>query len=142
MSEQPVEPPKTKTGEQEVTPATVLQELKSHEAAEKKTLNLQTVVILLSIVGSILGGARLVVVSAWAQAKEHTDAGLGVLRAEFDAHKKEEETARRVQEHQVNAMRTEVYELRKEQRALYDYMKTGREQPILDRPLPPLDGGQ
>lgn len=138
------EAPKTKTGEHEVTPATVLEEIRRHEKDEKKTLNLQTIVILISIIGSILGGARFVVVSAWAQAQDHADAGLGVLRAEFDAHKREEETARRGQEAQVNSMRTEVYELRKEQRALYDYMKTGRDQPILEKPLPPppLDGGR
>ena len=125
-----------------VTPATVLAELQRHEKAEKKLVNLQTVVILLGIVGTVLGGFRVLVISAWAQAKDHADAGVAIVRAEFEAHKAEEATARRRMESQVDNLMIEMRESRKEQRAIYDYMKTGREQPSLERPLPPLDGGR
>jgi hypothetical protein len=82
------------------------------------------------------------VVGAWAQAKEHSDAGIAIVRAEFEAHKGEESAARRATEAQMTEVKKELYEMRKEQRAIYDYMKTGRDQPILEQPLVVPDGGR
>lgn len=134
----PLKPDDEPTGQHPVT-----------KEVERKYLTLQTLVILLGIAGSILGGARWVVTSSWAQAKEHADAGISVLRAEFDAHKREESSERDRTRGDVQLMRVEQYDMRKELRSLYDYQKTGRPQPTLEQPLPPppkptpaKDGGQ
>lgn len=125
----------TKTGEHPATNGEV-----------KRDLRLQTLVILLSLIGTVVGGAKWVVSSSWAQAKEHVDAGVSVLRAEFEAHKKEESGERDRTRNEVQQMRVEQYDMRKELRSLYDFQKTGRPQPALEKPLPPppvpLDGGK
>lgn len=102
-----------------------------------RKLNLQTVVIILSIIGTLLGGARYLVVATWAQGKEHADAGVTVLRAEFEAHKREEASERDRTRSEVQLMRVEQYDMRKELRGLYDYQKTGREPEAFKQPLPP-----
>ena len=105
-------------------------------------LSWQNVGIIIGIVASVLGGARYLVVATWAQGKEHADAGVAVLRAEFAAHVQEEAQSRKTTLEQVKDQRVEVREMRQELRAVYDYMKTGREQPTLEKPLPPMDGGR
>lgn len=103
----------------------------------KKDLNLQTLVIMVTLVGTILGGARWVVTSSWAQAKEHADAGQAVLDAKLEAHIKEEAGERERTRGEVQLMRVEQYDMRKELRGLYDYQKTGREPEAFKQPLPP-----
>lgn len=136
------ENPRPPSGEHPVSSGDVLDELHRHEKSERWQLKLQTAVLLLGIVGTILGGAKWLVSATWAQGKEHADAGVTVLRAEFAAHVKEETQSRQVTLDQVKEQRTETRELRQELRAVYDYMKTGREQPTLEKPLPPMDGGR
>ena len=109
---------------------------------EKRWLTLQTIVILVGLAGSTLGGAKWVVSSSWAQAKEHADAGIAVLRAEFDAHKADESSERERTRSDIKAAQQETREMRQELRMLYDYQRNGRDQPALSHPLPPLDGGR
>jgi hypothetical protein len=106
---------------------------------EKKYLTLQTVVILVSLVGSVFAGGKWVVTSSWAQAKEHSDAGIAVLRAEFETHKREETGRSERQSADTQMMRSELYDARKELRALYEWQRTGSPAAarVLEAPLSP-----
>ena len=127
----------------QVTAGDVLTNLHAHEKKETWQLWLQTLGIVATIGAMLIGGARYVVVGAWAQAKEHADGGLAVMEAKLEAHILEEAASRQVVLEQVRQYRTELWEQRVEIRAIYLYMKTGQEQRILEVPVPPpADGGR
>lgn len=125
---------KTKTGEQaaiDASPAT--------NGQVKKDITLSTAAVVLTIIATVFGGAKWLVTSTWAQGKEHADAGIAVLRAEFEAHKKEESSERERTRTDVQLLRLEQYDARKELKAFFEFQRTGSREAeaILKAPLPP-----
>lgn len=93
------------------------------------------VVAITVAVATAFGAYRVVLNDARAQ----TGGGIAVFRAEFEAHKKEESAARERTGADVQMLRLEQWEARKELKAFYEYRRTGSPEArkVLEAPLPP-----
>lgn len=116
----------------------VVKEPASHADAVKNTV--AVIATGFGIVASCLTGAFYIVGEAKAEsAKVAADAGREVktLRSDFEQYKLD-----RAQERRED--RAEIFELRNDVRGLYKYVKTGRDQPRLEKEVapPPVDGGK